>query len=109
MSSRRGDNENRPSLQNDGLIGPLRGGRDRGLRGELIDVVVLLLERIALYAVRGLQKERCDERARRQSQGRERLYCEDQKILVVVPSQPWLDKYVRCRYVRSRLLKNTQA
>ena len=25
-----------PSLQNDGLIGPLRGGRDRGLRGELI-------------------------------------------------------------------------
>ena len=24
------------SLQNDGLIGPLRGGRDRGLRGELI-------------------------------------------------------------------------
>ena len=36
LSSRRGDNENRPSLQNDGLIGPLRGGRDRGLRGELI-------------------------------------------------------------------------
>ena len=25
-----------PPLQNDGLIGPLRGGRDRGLRGELI-------------------------------------------------------------------------
>ena len=60
-------------------------------------------------AVTGLQKERCDERARRQGQGRQRLYCEDQKILVVVPSQPWLDKYVRCRYVRSRLLKNTQA
>ena len=36
LSSRRGDNENRPSLQNDGLIGPLRGGRDGGLRGELI-------------------------------------------------------------------------
>ena len=27
-----------------------------------------------------------------QSQGRERLYCEDQKILVVVPSRPWPDK-----------------
>ena len=25
-----------PPLQNDGLIGPLRGGRDRCLRGELI-------------------------------------------------------------------------
>ena len=60
-------------------------------------------------AVRGLQKKRCDERARRQSLGREQLYCADLKILVVVPSLPWLDKYVRCRYVRSRLLKNTQA
>ena len=40
-------------LQNDGLRGPLRGSRDRGLRGELIDVLVFLLERIALYAVRG--------------------------------------------------------
>ena len=50
LSSRRGDNENRALLQNDGLIGQLRGARDRGLRGELIAVVVLLFERVPCYA-----------------------------------------------------------
>ena len=47
--------------------------------GVPISIVIIII----IIIIRGLQKERCDVRARRQSQGRERLYCEDQKILVV--------------------------
>ena len=46
-------------------------------------IIVIIIIIIIIIISRGLQKERCDVRARRQSQGRERLYCEDQKILVV--------------------------
>ena len=49
--------------------------------GVSISIVIIII--IIIIIIRGLQKERCDVRARRQSQGRERLYCEDQKILVV--------------------------
>ena len=48
-----------------------------------VPIIIIVIIIILIIIIRGLQKERCDVRARRQSQGRERLYCEDQKILVV--------------------------
>ena len=48
-----------------------------------VPIIIIVMIIILIIIIRGLQKERCDVRARRQSQGRERLYCEDQKILVV--------------------------